>query len=97
MTWKIEFDADVEKDLRKLGHTAQKRILTYLKEKVMSSNDPRSLGKSLSGDLTGLWRYRVGDYRILAKIEDNNLTILVVHVGHRKNVYADRQNRFSDK
>lgn len=87
MIWKIEFDADVEKDLRKIGHTAQKRILAYLKEKIMPSNDPRLFGKALSGELAGLWRYRVGDYRILAKIEDNNFVILVVHIGHRKNVY----------
>lgn len=51
MTWKIEFDTDVEKDLKKLGHIAKKRILTYLKEKIMPSDDPRSFGKPLSGDL----------------------------------------------
>jgi len=56
LTWKIEFDTDVEKDLRKLGNTAQKRILAYLKEKIIPSDDPRALGKSLSGDLAGLWR-----------------------------------------
>ena len=87
MTWQIEFDSDVEKDLKKLGHTAQKRILKFLKEKVLSSDDPRNIGKALSGDLAALWRYRVGDYRILAKIEDHHFIVLVVHVGHRKNVY----------
>ena len=87
MIWKIEFDSDVEKDLRKLGHTAQKKILTYLKNKLMLVSDPRTLGKPLSGELSGLWRYRVGDYRILAQIEDDALIILVIHVGHRKNVY----------
>lgn len=87
MAWKIEFDADVEKDLKKLGHTAQKKIINYLKEKLTHGNDPRSLGKPLTGDLSGLWRYRVSDYRILAQIEDDKLIILVVHVGHRKNVY----------
>ncbi|BCA97225.1 RelE/StbE family addiction module toxin (plasmid) [Legionella antarctica] len=87
MTWKIEFDADVEKDLKKLGHTAQKKILNYLKEKIASTDNPRLLGKSLSGNLSGLWRYRIGDYRIIAKIEDYHFIILVVHVGHRKNVY----------
>jgi mRNA interferase RelE/StbE len=87
LAWKIEFDRDVEKDLRKLGHTAHKRIFSYLKEKIMPLEDPRSAGKSLSGDLAGLWRYRVGDYRILAEIEDKRFVILVVHVGHRKNVY----------
>ncbi|MDF1756690.1 MAG: type II toxin-antitoxin system RelE/ParE family toxin [Legionellaceae bacterium] len=70
MTWKIEFDARVEKDLKKLGHTAQKKILTYIKEKILPSENPRSLGKSLSGKLNDIWRYRIGDYRLLAKIED---------------------------
>ena len=87
MNWKIEFDSDVEKDLRKLGHSAQQRIIKYLKEKIRPLENPRTLGKPLSGDLNGIWRYRVGDYRILAKIEDENCIILVVHVGHRKNVY----------
>ncbi len=87
LNWKIEFDCDVEKDLRKLGHSAQKRIIKYLKEKIIPTENPRVFGKPLSGDLVGIWRYRVGDYRILAKIEDNNFIILVVHVGHRKNVY----------
>ncbi len=87
MNWKIEFDSDVEKDLRKLGHSAQQRIIKYLKEKIIPVENPRAFGKSLSGDLGGIWRYRVGDYRILAKIEDENFIILVVHVGHRKNVY----------
>ena len=87
LNWKIEFDSDVEKDLRKLSHSAQQRIIKYLKEKIIPVENPRTLGKPLSGDLSGIWRYRVGDYRILAKIEDENFIILVVHVGHRKNVY----------
>ena len=87
MAWKIEFDADVEKDLKKLGHTAQKRIINYLKEKISPASNPRSFGKALSGDLNGIWRYRVGDYRILATIEDEIFVILVIHVGHRSNVY----------
>lgn len=87
MIWKIEFDSDVEKDLKKLGHIAQKRILKYLKEKIATSVDPRLLGKSLTGDLNGFWRYRVGDYRVISKIEDDVFIVLVVKVGHRKNVY----------
>lgn len=85
--WKIEFDADVEKDLKRLGHTASKRIIKFLKEKIIPIKDPRSLGKPLSGDLSGLWRYRIGDYRVIAKIEKDNFVILLVHIGHRKNVY----------
>ena len=87
MAWKIEFDSGVEKDLKKLGHTAQKKIFKYIKEKIIPANDPRLLGKPLAGDLAGIWRYRTGDYRILAKIEDEHLIVLVIHVGHRKNVY----------
>ena len=87
MIWKIEFDTDVEKDLRKLGHNAQKQILTYLKEKLISAKNPRLFGKSLSGDLKGFWRYRIGNYRAIVKIEEDRLVVLVVHVGHRKNVY----------
>jgi len=56
LTWKIEFDSDVEKDLKKLGHTAQKRIIKFLKENIATENDPRTHGKALSGNLNGLWR-----------------------------------------
>lgn len=87
MAWKIEFDSDVEKDLKKLGHTAQKRILKFLKEKIAISNNPRIHGKPLTRNLSGLWRYRVGDYRIISNIEDNICTILIIKVGHRKIIY----------
>lgn len=56
--------------MRKLGHTAQKRIITFLKEKIATGHDPRVHGKALTGNLIGLWRYRVGDYRIISKIEE---------------------------
>ena len=86
--WKIEFDSDVEKDLRKLGHVEQKRIIKFLKEKIAAVQNPRVHGKALTGNLSGLWRYRVGDYRIISKIEDDVFTILVIQVGHRKNIYV---------
>ena len=87
LIWKIEFDSDVEKDLRKLGHNAQKRIFKFLKEKIVNSADPRIHGKSLTGNLNGLWRYRVGDYRIICQIEDDEIIILVLAIGHRKEIY----------
>ena len=87
MIWKIEFDSDVVKDLRKLGHTAQKRIITFLKEKIATDHDPRVHGTALTGNLIGLWRYRVGDYRVISKIEDDVYTVLVIKVGHRKDIY----------
>lgn len=87
MIWKIEFDSDVEKDLRKLGHIAQKRIIKFLKEKIATVQDPRAYGKALSGNLIGLWRYRIGDYRVISKIENDVFTVLVIKVGHRKDIY----------
>ena len=87
MTWKIEFDGDVEKELKKLGRQAQKTILTYLRERVAKSNNPRDFGKPLQGDKSGFWRYRVNDYRIICRIYDKEVVVLVVTVGHRKNVY----------
>ncbi|MGO9006823.1 MAG: type II toxin-antitoxin system RelE family toxin [Beijerinckiaceae bacterium] len=85
--WRIEFDAHALDDLRKLGTTPRVRILRFLDERVAGAEDPRRLGKALSGDKTGFWRYRVGDYRILVRIEDQRLVVLVISVGHRREVY----------
>ena len=83
----MEFHADAARDLRKLGAEPQRRILNYLRERIATAEDPRRFGRPLTGDLKGLWRYRIGDYRIVASIEDNRLVVLVVTVGHRREVY----------
>ncbi|MEA2888015.1 MAG: mRNA interferase RelE/StbE [Bradyrhizobium sp.] len=62
-------------------------VLSYLRTRIAGSGDPRRLGQPLTGDRQGLWRYRVGDYRIVAAIEDDRLVVLVVTVGHRREVY----------
>jgi len=85
LTWKIEFTASAEKELAKLDKSAAKRIIRFLRERV--SADPRSSGKALKGDHSGLWRYRVGDYRVICEIYDEKISVLVVRVGHRKEVY----------
>lgn len=85
--WRVEFDRDAARDLRKLGNPAQRTILRFLRERVATAEDPRRFGKPLLGDLKGLWRYRVGDHRIVARIEDERLIVLVVTVGHRREVY----------
>ena len=59
----------------------------YIKERIANSDDPRSTGKPLHGELTGLWRYRIGNYRVICQIIDKEIVVLVVKVGHRKNVY----------
>jgi len=87
VNWAYRFDERALKELKKLGKPAQKEILAYLDKRIAGKEDPRRFGKMLHADLAGLWRYRVGDYRILCQINDGILLVLVVSVGHRKNVY----------
>ncbi len=75
------------RELKKLGHQAQRDILAYLEQRVSCNAEPRRFGKGLKADLAGLWRYSVRDYRILCLIIDQVLLVLVVAVGHRKDVY----------
>jgi mRNA interferase RelE/StbE len=85
--WRVEFDRDAARDLRKLGVVAERAILRYLRQRIATAEDPRRFGRPLTGDLRGLWRYRVGDYRIVAAIEDDRFVVLIVTVGHRREVY----------
>ena len=82
MTWVVEFDDAATKELRKLDRQAQQEILRYFRERIATNEDPRRFGKPLSHDLTGLWRYRVRNYRMICNIEDDKLTVLVVRAGH---------------
>jgi mRNA interferase RelE/StbE len=88
MTWKIELAGDAERELGKLDLQVARRILKFLHERVAPIEDPRSIGEALKGSRFGeLWKYRVGDYRIVASIEDDMVLILVVRFGHRREVY----------
>ena len=87
LTWTVEFDDAAAKELRKLDRQAQQDILSYLREHISTAEDPRRFGRALRGDLVGLWRYRVRDYRMICSIEDDKLVVLILRVGHRKNVY----------
>ena len=87
MAWRIEFVPAAAKELKKLGLAEAKRIISTLERRIAVLDDPRSLGSALTGDLGGLWRWRIGDYRIVARIEDQRITILIVRVGHRREVY----------
>ena len=87
MTWTVEFDDSAAKELRKLDKQSQKEILRYLRERIATDEDPRRFGKSLSRELAGLWRYRIRDYRLICHIEDDRLIVLVLGVGHRKDIY----------
>lgn len=88
MKWTYRFDERALKELKKLGRSAQQEILGYLDTRIAADADPRRFGKGLKADLAGLWRYRVGDYRVLCQIRDGELLVLVVAVGHRRNVYG---------
>jgi mRNA interferase RelE/StbE len=85
--WRVEFDRAAVRDLRKLGAEAERRVLRFLRERIAGRTDPRALGHALTGDHKGLWRYRVGDYRVVAAIEDDRFVVLVVTIGHRREVY----------
>lgn len=87
MTWRIEFADTARKQLKKLGHAEAKRIHNYLRNRIEPLDDPRRLGKPLKAHLSQLWRYRVGDYRIICEHRDEILVVLVVRIGHRKAVY----------
>ena len=87
MTWVVEWDDRARKELRKLNTKLQSDILKYLKERIAVNADPRRFGKPLSYDKHGLWRYRVQDARIICRIEDDELFVLVIRVGNRKLVY----------
>jgi mRNA interferase RelE/StbE len=85
--WRIEWDEQAVEEAKKLDQTVLKRIIRYLEERIAPSENPRDFGKPLRGAKLGVWRYRVGDYRILCHIEDEKVTVLIISVGHRKNVY----------
>ncbi len=89
MAWQIRFSKAADKALRKLDRGTAAKVLDELEE-VSHLENPRSKGKALVGNLAGLWRYRVGDYRIVCDIEDGVLVILVVDVAHRREVYRRR-------
>lgn len=87
MAWTIEYETAARRQLRKLDRNASRRIIDFLDARLGLSENPRKLGDALSGPLGQLWRYRVGDYRILCDIQDQRLVVLVVKIGHRGDVY----------
>jgi mRNA interferase RelE/StbE len=87
VAWTIEFAESVRKSVENLDPQTRNRIRTYLEERIALLDDPRSQGKALTGPMGGLWRYRVGEYRIICEIHDKKLVILVVLIDHRRDVY----------
>lgn len=88
MAWKIEFDPGAERELSQLDPPIARRLLGFLRDRLATLDDPRSMGEALKGSRLGaFWKYRVGDYRIIASIEDEEVRILVVRIGNRRAVY----------
>ncbi len=88
MAWKVELSSLAQKNLAQLDQQIARRILSFLHERVAPLDDPRSLGEALKGSRLGeFWKYRVGNYRVVANIEDGALRILIVRMGNRRDVY----------
>ncbi len=87
MAWKIEYSRSAVRELKTHDRQAVVRIQRYLAVNVVRGGNPRAFGKSLSSNLSMYWRYRVGDCRLICDIRDELLTVLVVRVGNRKNIY----------
>ncbi|OAE48537.1 type II toxin-antitoxin system RelE family toxin [Agrobacterium tumefaciens] len=88
MIWTIEYHTLVQKEMRKINPEVRRRIRSFLHERLAALDDPRQTGAALQGsELGNFWRYRVGDYRIICDIQDQKLVVLVVEIGHRREIY----------
>ncbi len=88
MAWQIEFDESAKKELAKLDRQVARRLIDFLKNRVLNQRDPRSVGQGLRGSTLGeFWKYRVGDFRIIASIQDDRMIVLVLRVGNRSDIY----------
>lgn len=88
MVWKIEFTPEAQRNLDRLDKQVARRITKFIIDRIGTLEDPRSLGDALHGpDLKKYWKYRVGDYRVITKIEDERVSIVVIRIGNRREVY----------
>lgn len=87
MAWTIELNSKAARELERVGTAAQRNIIDYLKNRIAPSIDAHDYGTALIGNYRGLWRYRVGDYRIICRILEDTRVVQVLRVGHRREVY----------
>lgn len=87
MIYKVRFTERAKKDLKKLDKHTASLILGWIRKNLENCENPRLHGKGLTADKSGMWRYRVGDYRILAEIQGETITILILNIGHRRDIY----------
>jgi mRNA interferase RelE/StbE len=89
MPWTVEVAPQAARTLARLERTEQARIRRFMGERLATDADPRRLGHALTGPLAGLWRYRIGDYRLVCRIDDGRCVVLALAVGHRREIYRD--------
>jgi len=87
MTWRVELSEQASRQIKRLDKAQQGRIDRFPAERISTEEDPRRFGRPLQGKLAGLWRYRIGDYRLISRIEDERCVVLALAVGHRREVY----------
>ena len=87
MAWTLRISETARRQLKKLDRSTAQTLLRYLNRLVQETEDPRQRGKGLTANLMGLWRYRVGDYRVICEIQDGELVVLVLQVAHRSQAY----------
>lgn len=87
MSWTVRINEVAEAQIKKLDRSTQRRILDYLHDRLEGCKNPRHFGEPLKGNKSGLWRYRIGDYRVICEIKDRELQVLVLAIGHRREVY----------
>ena len=90
MAWTVEVSDYAEKQLCKLDKPIQKRLLDWLEDRIEGCKNPRHFGEPLRGEMAGLWRYRIGDYRVICEIQDKQLVVLALAIGHRREIYLRR-------
>ena len=90
MSFTVETTARFDKEFRKLDRYTQKLIKAWIDRHLDGCEDPRAIGKGLTANLSGQWRYRIGDYRLICQIDDGRLIILALTVGHRRDIYDSR-------
>jgi len=87
LAWVIEYTDTAKEQLRKLDRPVARRIVDFMDERIAKAESPRQSGRALTGPLGSLWRYRVGDYRVICDIQDGALRVLVIALGNRRKIY----------
>ena len=91
MAWTVEVSEFAEKQLRKLDRPIQRRFIDWLEDRIDGCKNPRHFGETLRGEMAGLWRYRIGDFRLVCESQDQKLVVLALAVGHRREIYLRRK------